>query len=397
LAAGFAREYDGEDLLFEPWHLLIPLGASVVSSLLLYALIRCVAWLRRAREPGFFAGYRQFLTLYWLTAPLAFLYAIPVERFLSAGDAMRANLWMLALVATWRVLLMTRVVSVLYGASFVAALFPVMLFADTLLLSVIALTPLPLLMIMGGVRLSEPDNVLLGTTLAVGFLGYFSWLLWFFCSIVVAIGGSEWKFINPPDQMASHVSRCVWTVAAISVGMWIFILPMTQPEQRLRRRVERNLAANQIEEGLLLMSSHEPNDFPPHWDPPPWITHPRPRPEMVEIQETAQKLSLKPWVTALFNQKFMDSLRKDSWGMEDMPAEDIDRRVRLLERLPAHDTVVNDELKRAFQYVGESRKDLSPQTLARMKRLLAEANAEPTSLPTTTALEEPSSTYAGKP
>jgi hypothetical protein len=83
--------------------------------------------------------------------------------------------------------------------------------------------------------------------------------------------------------------------------------------------------------------------------------------------------------------------------MEDMPAEDIDRRVRLLERLPAHDTVVNDELKRAFQYVGESRKDLSPETLARMKRLLAEANAEPTSLPTTTALEEPSSTYDGKP
>jgi hypothetical protein len=32
IAAGFAREYDGEDLLHEPWHLAIPLGASLASS-----------------------------------------------------------------------------------------------------------------------------------------------------------------------------------------------------------------------------------------------------------------------------------------------------------------------------------------------------------------------------
>ncbi len=29
LSAGFPREYDGEDLLHEPWHLLLPLGASL--------------------------------------------------------------------------------------------------------------------------------------------------------------------------------------------------------------------------------------------------------------------------------------------------------------------------------------------------------------------------------
>ena len=29
LSAGFAREYDGEDLVAEPWHVLIPLAASV--------------------------------------------------------------------------------------------------------------------------------------------------------------------------------------------------------------------------------------------------------------------------------------------------------------------------------------------------------------------------------
>jgi len=39
ISAGFAREYDGESLLHEPWHLLIPLGASLVSSLLLFSLL----------------------------------------------------------------------------------------------------------------------------------------------------------------------------------------------------------------------------------------------------------------------------------------------------------------------------------------------------------------------
>src|SRR5687767_5262694 len=103
LAAGFAREYDGEDLLHEPWHLLIPLGASILSSAILYLLIRAITWFRGAPGPSLLSGYRSFLALYWMTAPLALFYAIPFERFASAADAMRANLFLLALVAAWRV------------------------------------------------------------------------------------------------------------------------------------------------------------------------------------------------------------------------------------------------------------------------------------------------------
>ena len=31
ISAGFAREYDGVDLLHEPWHLALPLGASLAT------------------------------------------------------------------------------------------------------------------------------------------------------------------------------------------------------------------------------------------------------------------------------------------------------------------------------------------------------------------------------
>jgi hypothetical protein len=41
LSAGFARDYDGKDLLQEPWHLLLPLVASLASSFLLF----CLAWI----------------------------------------------------------------------------------------------------------------------------------------------------------------------------------------------------------------------------------------------------------------------------------------------------------------------------------------------------------------
>lgn len=63
-AAGIAREYDGEDLLHEPWHLLIPLAASLVSSAVLFLLVRWIAWIHGAVQPDLATGYRVFLTLY---------------------------------------------------------------------------------------------------------------------------------------------------------------------------------------------------------------------------------------------------------------------------------------------------------------------------------------------
>ena len=83
-SAALAREYDGQDLLHEPWHLFLPLFASLATSFLLYLLLRVVGWFRSAGWNPFWSGYWSFLGLYWMTAPLAWLYAIPVERFLSA-------------------------------------------------------------------------------------------------------------------------------------------------------------------------------------------------------------------------------------------------------------------------------------------------------------------------
>ena len=51
-------------------------------------------------------GYLQTVTFVALTAPPAFLYAIPVERWMSMERAIATNAWFLAGVAAWRVALL---------------------------------------------------------------------------------------------------------------------------------------------------------------------------------------------------------------------------------------------------------------------------------------------------
>jgi hypothetical protein len=48
-------------------------------------------------------SYIHLVTLIGMTAPLAFLYAVPVERFVAIETAQSINAWFLAIVALWRV------------------------------------------------------------------------------------------------------------------------------------------------------------------------------------------------------------------------------------------------------------------------------------------------------
>ena len=127
ISAGFAREYDGEYLFAEPWHLLIPVAASLIGCFFMVLFVHGLAWCRGDRDVPVLEVFRGFLNLYWMTAPLAWLYAIPVERFFDPGSATSANLTLLGIVAVWRVVLMVRCVQVLYRVHPVAAFFPVIL------------------------------------------------------------------------------------------------------------------------------------------------------------------------------------------------------------------------------------------------------------------------------
>jgi hypothetical protein len=334
LSAGLAREFDHEDLLADPWYVLIPLVASLLTSFMLFLLLYSVSQRRSVEQLSFKNSYRSFLTAYWMTAPLAWLYAIPVEQLFNEENATRANLSLLAIVALWRVTLITRVVQVLFGARIWAALGLVMFFADSLALAVPYFTPLPIFNIMGGIRLSASERMIQETAMLVGCIGTLSWPVWLLS--VVGIAGSSdrsWKPALLTDTTATQISRPLWGLAAASLAMWVIILPMTQPEQQLRRQTERMFAAGKLSEALELMSIHEPEDYPPHWSPPPHLGYRRPDPPLLDILEVTLSTPVAPWVSERFLNK-LEARMDNRWLFFQEEPDELARMLSVLERLP---------------------------------------------------------------
>ncbi len=334
LSAGFARDYDGQDLLHEPWHLLIPAGASLATSFLLFLITFALVTAKNPPKPGvrstppFAAAYRMFLNLFWLTAPLAWLYAIPYERFLPAVGATQANLWTLGLVSLWRVALMVRVVSVLMGYRALAALCLVMTFADLEALFALQFVPVPIMDIMGGIRLNESELVMKSAALVVLQGGICSLPLWLIGAIWAGIVSKPaWQVDPIVHGKSSRSSWPMWGLAWGSLAIWTFILPFTQPEQILRRRVEQQLAKGQITAALAEMSAHPPDDFPPHWDPPP-------KPSfglapVLNVLEVVAGQPPAPWVRSIYLAKLR--IRLGSWYLAD---EELIRAAKILKRIP---------------------------------------------------------------
>jgi hypothetical protein len=341
LSAGFAREYDGEDLLREPWRLLIPVGASLAASFLLFLVAFGRLFLRREGRPPFFATYRAFLTLFWLTAPLAWLYAIPYERFLSAGAATSANLWTLALVAAWRVALMVRVVSVLTGRGVKPSLFLVMAFADAAALTAVHFMPAPVVSVMGGVRLTESEKAISSATLLVSSLGILLAPVWGIGALTAFFTGQPaWQGPTSSTEPRS-VSRAMWILACLSLAIWLPILPWTQAEQQLRAQVERDMKAGRIAEALDVMNAHTPSDFPPHWEPPPRVGYGERTPRLFEVVNVLLAREIAPWVRTCYLDKFRRQL-KDRYRLTQYSHDEVTLLVHILMELPEQQEILKE-------------------------------------------------------
>lgn len=320
LSAGFAREYDGEDLLHEPWHVLLPLGASLLTSFLLFVLLDYTFGRKPASEErmtGFVARYRSFLNLYWMTAPLAWLYAIPVEEFLSPADSVRANLSFLGIVSLWRVLLITRAASIFLNRSFVATFFVVMLFADSVAMVVFWFTPLPIISVMGGIRLTESESVLLEVGLWVRTLGTLSWPIWLIGAMVQGYTSKPQDSSVLPAPVTRRTSIGLWLLAALSLLAWIPILPRTQPKQLHRRHAEKLLLANRILEAVEFMSKFPIEAFPKNWDPPPRFGLGGRRPELDLVLAQTENTQTALWVRDLFRDKLKSQLDAAPYSYHD--------------------------------------------------------------------------------
>jgi hypothetical protein len=328
LSAGFAREYNQEDLLHDPWYVLIPMAASLATSFVLHGIIYLAANCDNAKlQSTLFKSYFRFLSLYWMTAPLAWLYALPVEHYLSAAGSVRVNLSLLGVVSVWRVLLITRCASVLFGSSYVATFFLVMFFADSLALGILFFTPLPIFNVMGGIPHTESESVILDAALSVGFIGGVTWLIWLIGFFAVLTHNKAWTPLEVSTDNSAKVSKPLWGLAVLSLVVWVGAIPQTQPAQQLRRQAESDLLNGRVAEGLKLMSSHKLGDFPPHWDPPPWQGYGQDEPPLTSLilmfdDTTAnwvahtyfEKLNRRIGNPTLSSHYFWDSMKDDEFA-----------------------------------------------------------------------------------
>ncbi|RNC81375.1 MAG: hypothetical protein ED559_06170 [Phycisphaera sp.] len=314
VSAGLAREYDGEDLFHEPWHALRPLAASLVTGTTLFLIVHTAASLRRNdvenEFPSFFVAYRSFLGLFWMTAPMAWLYAIPYERFMSPVDAISVNLWTLAAVAAWRVLLMTRVIAVIYGIGGIPAFFLVMLFADAVAFAVVSLVPTPVIDVMGGIRHTDRDALIASIAFTIATLSILTAPVWIIGALVSsAVIRPRWSVHKTAGS--DPKLRGLLASAGISIGAFIPLLLVSQPEQINRRDAEKLLVAGQIEDALSIMSGKAKHEYPPHWNPPPRLGYAERLPDLDRVREAMQAERPADWIAEIYVEKIERNLKNE--------------------------------------------------------------------------------------
>lgn len=269
---------------------------------------------------------------------MAMIYAIPVERFCSEADATRWNLAFLALVATWRVLLLARIISVLYRFSFLRAIWPVMLLADTLVIIAMIALPFPLLNLMGGIDTPESIQIINEARLNVFFLGVMTWLFWLIGFSLSALHPSKPLPLTSPSTTPVDVRRGPWIVFGVSLAAMLIACFFTQPEQQKAEKFRRLLLAGQPAQGIEFISQYTRSDLPPHWDAPPRLDYDAFSPNLFPILSAiATTPKTAPWVRDLYAEKLLYFKRKmQGWGQfwSGLSAQDVTDLITFLKSSP---------------------------------------------------------------
>jgi hypothetical protein len=245
----------------------------------------------------------------------------------------------------------------------------VLLFGSTLAIVILQFSPVPILDVMGGIHLTPREAVLSNATFAVGCWSAPTWLLSLLGVAATAVAG-KWRGTKVLDQ-SGQVARSLWYVAAAALLGWGFILPFTQREQQLRYVVEDALTGDRIAEGIAIMSRHRRDDFPPHWDPPPWLAMRDARPPLTQALKIVLDRNSSDWVRAIYVEK-LNNLIKGGWHSYSrlsygQDSDGRDRLLALLERLPEGPSIVDQNLD-AFQWMWAMESD--PGRKDRLRRLL---------------------------
>ncbi|MFT4514645.1 MAG: hypothetical protein ACI89X_004326 [Planctomycetota bacterium] len=258
--AAFAREYDQEYLVARPLFLLIPAGASLVVATAVFVALAMVGRFSLS-ELVRRGHYRQFVALFWMTAPLAWWYAMPYERYFDERDAVIANMLTLGVVSVWRVVLIIRITSVLFGTSSDQAARPILLVSDTILIIGLNALPFPLIQLMGGTSHSaataqEAVRSVGCCTLALAII---TWPVWAAMNYAATRLSIKNPWAKPPsfreDAIAQRGTWLLGIVALLAGAAPIYYAQLEQRAHYLQELRSDAQPAAETEAGLELLGN----------------------------------------------------------------------------------------------------------------------------------------------
>lgn len=308
ITAGIARNYDHLDLLYQPEWILGPFGASLVSVAFIFLWISVP--LKLHKVGGYWRQFGTFLVLAWLTAPCAWLYAIPVESATDIINATKWNIAFLGIVAIWRVAIIVRAVAVLTGVSWLRVL-PLVL-APAALEAMLGsiFKGLSLVGIMGGIRLPPHTELLVE---AANFT-----TKWSFWVLIVCVVGSLFvkEIANQPlYRSASKASKSVIVAISTTLFAWSVVAVVMRPQVANRYQLKQLIDKRNFEGATHFAAQKTRADFPRHHYLPPEPTSWFP-PELLEnLPPNAPAWLREEWLqNAIESTKMINVTNRDNWA-----------------------------------------------------------------------------------
>ncbi len=298
-AAAIAREYDAVSWVHNPGDLLGPFGASLLLCTILFVCVMSCLGLIGRKNESIWRDYRVFLTGYWMTAPLAWLYAVPIETMADELSALRFNLTLLSIVSIWRVLLFARVVAIQFGLPMLGVLpwvlTPCMVIAFIALLS----ATLSMVSIMGGIRLTQTQEVLVQFQSNVAG-GCFYGIIPALVLSIVSIIAMRAKKLGEIElgSLDGAMLRSVWGLPIAATLVLLGGAIMFQPRLYRSTNIDRLLEEDRIVEGIQKMQQYGRDAFPIVWDPPPKYPDLESKtPSIVDLIKAIEQTDCEDWIS----------------------------------------------------------------------------------------------------
>ncbi len=259
------RNYDQTHISEDPWRWLFgSLFFSLISGTWMYLVAYLFGgwrgrWNNQSEIGDGESGWLSFMGMFWMTAPVAWIYAIPVERWLDPVEAAKANVALLASVSVWRVLLLTRCVAVVCRSQFSKVFAWVMVAASVEVLVVGIFGGLfarQIMAGMGGMRNSPAEDVLVHAMGAA--MGNSLWIF-----PVALLIGFFWGWRGTASRLPARSPDSIPFLGLLVLTItWILIALTPQRELAVVAEYERRLEAGRTREALDLLSQITPDQLP---------------------------------------------------------------------------------------------------------------------------------------